>query len=79
MYVQGRELKPGQRANCLSSVEGIVTDSPEYIVTNEVDKKGNPKLVNVDTGSIVVASPLSVWNAWNDAVMNTATAAPRPY
>ena len=66
MYVQGHELKPGQRATCLSSLDGIVSESPEYVVTNETDKKGNPKLVNVDSGSVVVASRLSVWNAWSN-------------
>ena len=63
MYVQGHELKPGQRATCLSSLDGIVSESPEYLVTNETDKKGNPKLANVDNGSVVVASRLSVWSA----------------
>lgn len=66
MYVQGHELKPGQRATCLSSLAGIVSESPEYVVTNETDKKGNPKLVNVDNGDVVVASRLSVWSAWSN-------------
>ena len=66
MLTQGKDLPTGARAICVSSVSGIVNNSPEYLVLNTKDKKGNAQLANIADGSVITASPLSVWDVWTD-------------
>lgn len=77
MLSQGRNLKPGNRAICVSSVDGIITNSPEFLVLNQKDKKGNLQLVNVTDGEVCTASPLSVWDTWDNPTANAKITAPR--
>jgi hypothetical protein len=76
MLNQGKDLIAGQRATCVSSIEGIVSNSPEYLVLNQRDKKGNVQLVNINTGDVVTASALSVWDSWSN-VPPSACVGPR--
>lgn len=56
-------LVPGQRVQVVLGV-GDTVGQPEgtgYIVTDAKDKRGNPQLINSDSGAVVYADPSTVF------------------
>lgn len=56
-------LQAGQRVVVVLGKDDTVGKEQDktYVVTNETDKKGNPKLIAWATGEVVVADPLTVF------------------
>lgn len=61
--VRPNALKAGQRVQVVLGV-GENVGNPEgqtYIVTDAQDKKGNPQVINADTGAVAYADPATVF------------------
>ncbi len=56
-------LVPGMRVTLLLARDASVGSDGTaiYVVSDQQDKRGNPLLVNRDTGAAITASPDSVW------------------
>lgn len=56
-------LSPGMRVTLLLGRDASIGSdgAAVFVVTDQKDKKGNPLLINRDTGEAITASPDSVW------------------
>ncbi len=59
-------LEPGMLVTLLMGGEDTIASdgAAVYLVTDQQDKKGNPMLVDRESGATVWAGPDSIWAVW---------------